>query len=122
MSRHLLEDFGNKVRFVTEYFRGCKVPINTLFLASLVMTALLYAYCMLLFFAKAFWFAAGKHFGKVEKHFLRRPIAVSSFFLGLLLFVVVEVILLFWIRDSLLLEIVMLIHPFNSIKGWQMGQ
>jgi hypothetical protein len=36
------------------------------------------------------------------------------------LFVAVEVVLTFWIRDSLILEILMLIHPVNSIKSWQM--
>jgi len=36
------------------------------------------------------------------------------------LFLAVETILLFWIRDSLLLEIVMLIHPMASIKTWQL--
>ena len=40
---------------------------------------------------------------------------------SIILFLAVETILLFWIRDSLLLEIVMLVHPMNSIKTWQMG-
>jgi len=39
---------------------------------------------------------------------------------SLVLFLLVELILLLWIRDSLLLEIVMLVHPFNAIKAWQM--
>ena len=37
------------------------------------------------------------------------------------LFLAVETILLFWIRDSLLLEVIMLVHPMNSIKTWQLG-
>ena len=40
---------------------------------------------------------------------------------GIVMFVGVEVALTFWIRDSLLLEILMLIHPFDSIKTWQLG-
>jgi len=39
---------------------------------------------------------------------------------SLIVFLVVEVILLFWIRDSLLLEILMLIRPIDGIKLWQM--
>jgi hypothetical protein len=39
---------------------------------------------------------------------------------SLLLFVVLEVVLIVWIRDSLLLEIVMLIAPIDAIKAMQM--
>lgn len=39
---------------------------------------------------------------------------------SVLAFVGTEIVLLFWIRDSLLLEILMLVHPLSAIKVWQM--
>jgi hypothetical protein len=39
---------------------------------------------------------------------------------SLLLFAAFELILIVWIHDSLLLEILMLIAPVNAIKAWQM--
>jgi Protein of unknown function (DUF2585). len=40
---------------------------------------------------------------------------------SIIVFLTVEVVLLIWIRDSLLLEIIMLVRPINAIKAWQMG-
>ena len=40
---------------------------------------------------------------------------------SLIFFVFVEIALLLWIRDSLLLNIVMLVYPLDGIKHWQMG-
>lgn len=39
---------------------------------------------------------------------------------SIIVFVVLEIVLLLWIRDSLLLEILMLIRPISAIKAWQM--
>jgi hypothetical protein len=37
------------------------------------------------------------------------------------LFAVTEIILLFWIRDSLIVNLIMLLWPIDAIKQWQIG-
>jgi len=39
---------------------------------------------------------------------------------SIVLFVVVEVGLALWVRDNLTLNVLMLIHPVDSVKAWQM--
>ena len=35
--------------------------------------------------------------------------------------IALEVILTVWIRDGLLLNVIMLVHPIEAVKIWQMG-
>ncbi|HEX4899561.1 MAG TPA: DUF2585 family protein [Pyrinomonadaceae bacterium] len=41
---------------------------------------------------------------------------------SVLVFVATELVLLLWIRDSLLLEILMLVYPIEGLKAWQIGK
>ena len=41
---------------------------------------------------------------------------------SLAVFIATEVILILWIRDSLILNVVMLLFPIEAIKKWQMSQ
>ena len=42
------------------------------------------------------------------------------FWRSLILFLATEVVLIFWIHDSLLINIIMLLYPIDAIKAWQM--
>ncbi len=43
------------------------------------------------------------------------------FWKSMALFVATEAVLIFWIRDSLIINIIMLIYPIEAIKHWQVG-
>lgn len=43
------------------------------------------------------------------------------FWRSLALFVMTEIVLILWIHDSLIINLIMLVYPLESIKHWQMG-
>jgi len=43
------------------------------------------------------------------------------FWKSLVLFLMTEMVLILWIRDSLIINIIMLIYPIEPIKHWQIG-
>ncbi len=44
-----------------------------------------------------------------------------KFWRSLVLFLATEAMLIFWIRDSLIINIIMLIYPIEALKIWQMA-
>ena len=44
-----------------------------------------------------------------------------KFWRSLVLFIVTETALIFWIHDSLVINLIMLIYPIDALKHWQMG-
>lgn len=40
---------------------------------------------------------------------------------SLLLFIAVEIFLILWIKDSLCINVIMLLYPLDAIKAWQIG-
>jgi hypothetical protein len=44
-----------------------------------------------------------------------------AFWRSLALFVLTEIVLIFWIHDSLSINIIMLVYPIEAIKTWQTG-
>jgi hypothetical protein len=43
----------------------------------------------------------------------------SRFWVSVALIVLMEVVCLFWVRDNLTLNVIMLLYPLDAIKEWQ---
>jgi len=43
------------------------------------------------------------------------------FWRSLIFFAAIELILIFWIHDSLIINIIMLIYPIDAIRAWQLS-
>ena len=39
----------------------------------------------------------------------------------LVLLIAIEVVMILWIRDSMLINIIMLLFPIDALRNWQMG-
>lgn len=39
----------------------------------------------------------------------------------LVLLITIEVVMILWIRDSMLINIIMLLFPVETLRNWQMG-
>ena len=44
-----------------------------------------------------------------------------GFRLSLVLLILIEVVMILWIRDSMLINIIMLLFPIEALRDWQMG-
>jgi len=44
-----------------------------------------------------------------------------SWRVSVFIFISLEIVLALWIRDNLILNIIMLIHPIQAVKTWQLG-
>ena len=44
-----------------------------------------------------------------------------GFGISLAVFIAIEVLMIFWIKDNLLLNILMIVYPLDGVKSWQIG-
>jgi hypothetical protein len=44
-----------------------------------------------------------------------------KFSISAMIFILVEILMMFWVRDNLLLNVVMIVFPVDSIRHWQIG-
>ena len=92
------EIFEN-TNFVVDSYRESTIALN--YYGDSVLNSVADVVAFALGYTAAMWMAAW---------------ASAAAFLG------IEAVLLLTIRDSLVLNIVMLLHPIDAIKTWQMGE